>query len=300
MPTVLRIIVYPVFGLVCLILFSVILFPFDSLKGRVAREIEQGLGGGYAITIGGLAPAPIAGMVLKDVQLRPRGAPDAPPVKLDKAKLKFALFSLLTGSIEVDFDLRPPTGRAQGSFSRKRGGMALSLKMSQFDLALAAFLAQKAGIPLSGKVGGEASIEIHSDDPLRNSGKISLQIPELVLGETSLGFLKLPALRLAQADQPGSGLEVQINRGNIEVQTLRLTGADVGLEASGKVYGARRADNFRFNLKGVLRISDEIIAKVPILSTIEKQKQPDGTYPFTVTGRIMKPSIRIGDFKLPI
>ena len=102
--------------------------------------------------------------------------------------------------------------------------------------------------------------------------------------------------------QPGgnSKVDVQVNRGNFQVRTFQLAGGDLEFETNGKIYGARRADNYRFNLKGSFKVAPELAQKLQILSLVEKQKAADGSYPFTITGRVSKPSIRIGEFKLPI
>ena len=68
MPKFLKIILYPIIFAVSLLLFSVVLFPFDSLKNRVATEIEGAMGGGYQVTIGKLSPSLPSGAVLKSVE----------------------------------------------------------------------------------------------------------------------------------------------------------------------------------------------------------------------------------------
>lgn len=302
MPTALRIIVYPVFALFCVLVFSIFLFPFDSVKNRISAELENVLGGDYTITIKDLSPAFLSGVVLKDVEIRPRGLPEAPPVKLSRAKLKFAIFPLLSGATEVDFDLRAGRGKAVGAFSWKRGGMELELKMDRYDLAVTQILSQKAGVPISGVMSGTVDLEIYPQDPLRNAGQIVLNISEMKIGALHLGggMVETPPIQLTPAGAPPSKIEVVVNRGNFEVKTVQFTGGDLDLQANGKIYGARQVDNYRFNLKGSIKISKELADKIPFLLALEKQKTPEGIFPFTITGRISKPSIRIGEFKVPI
>lgn len=302
MPTILKIIVYPLFAAFCVVLFSVLLFPFDSVRNRLVLEIERKLGGEYAISIGSLSPASLSGAVLKDVEIRPRGVPKALPVKLSKVKLDFGLFALLSGNWEVDYDLRAGKGRAEGSFSWKKGGIDLDLKMKGFDIGVAGFLAQKAGIAVNGVMNGTVVMEIYPEDPLRNTGKISLEMPDLQVGEINLGggALMVPTIRLAQEGGPASRIDIQISRGNLEVQQVQFAGGDLDLSATGKVYGARKAENYRFNLQGTFKVSQALADKIPLLMVVEKQKSPDGSYPLTITGRLSNPSIRVGEFKVPI
>ncbi len=297
----LKILLYPAVFVVSLVLFSVLLFPFDSVKNRAAAEIENAMGGGYQVTIGNLSPSLPNGAVLKNVEIKPRGGVPAAPLKLTEAKVKFALLALLSGGVEVDFDLKPPQGRATGAFIRKGGGIEIDAKLDRFDLGLIAFLTQKAGISISGMVSGNVNLEMYPQDPLRNTGAAVLQVLDLGLGEISLaeGAFKVPPMKLAQAGG-NSKIDIQVSRGNFEVKALQLVGGDLDLNTDGKIYGARRADNYRFNLKGSFKPTADFAQKFQILSLVEKQKAADGSYPFTITGRISKPSIRIGEFKLPI
>lgn len=301
MPKILKILLYPLIFFVATLAFVVVLFPYDSVKMRVAREIEKAMGGAYQISIGTLSPDFPSGALLKDVEMKSRGGEASRSLKLNSANLKFALLPLLSGTMEVDFDLRPPQGRASGSYAFKKGGIFLNLKADRFDLGLVSFLTKDAGIPVGGQVSGDVALELYTQDPLKNTGKINLQVLELALGEISLGdgTFKVPAMKLA-ATGAGSRVDAAINRGNFEVKALTLTGGDLVLDTNGKIYGARKADNYRFNLKGTFKVSQEFADKIQILALVDKQKQADGTYPFTITGRVMKPNIRIGDFKLPL
>lgn len=302
MPTALKAILYPIFAIFCLAVFSFLLFPFDSIKTRLAREVENSLGGNYGISIGHLSPSLLGGGVLEDVEIRPRGSDSVQPLKISKARIKVAVFSLFSGTVDVDFDLKAGQGRSKGAFVWKKSGMNLNMTLEKFDLALAGFMAQKAGIPLSGLVNGAVQMDLYREDPLRNTGKITLDIPDLRMGEIKLGegAFNIPPLQLAKAGGSPSKIDILIDKGNIEVRKISFFGGDLELEADGKVYGARKADNYRFNLKGSFRVVPELTDKITFLGLVEKQKTAEGTYPFTITGRINKPSIRIGDFKLPI
>jgi type II secretion system protein N len=299
----LKILLYPVVFVVALLFFSVLLFPFDSVKNRCAAEIENAMGGDYQVSIGTLSPSFPSGAVLKNVEIRPKGDAAAAPIKLSEAKIKVAVMPLLSGAVEVDFDIKPPQGRASGSYAAKKGSTEVSAHLDRFDLGLISFLTKKSGLAISGLVSGDINFEIYPDDPLRNTGKALLQVQSLELGEISLasGFVQIPALKLAQ---PGadSKIDISINRGNVEVKSFQFLGGDLNLDTNGKVYGARRADNYRFNLKGSLKPTAEMEPKLTVLSLpdIKKQRTPEGIYPFTITGRLTKPSVRIGDFKLPI
>ncbi|MBI3541584.1 MAG: type II secretion system protein GspN [Deltaproteobacteria bacterium] len=303
MPTVLRIIIYPIFAVFCLMFFSIFLFPFDGLKNRLAHEVENELGGNYSVSIGSLSPFPMTSVILKNVEIRSRGSleNDEASIKLPKVRLSFALFPILSGGLDLDFDIRTVQGKAIGNYFRKKVGFGLSAKMDKFDLGTVGLFIKQWGVPLSGQANGTIHLEIYQADPLRNVGTVSLTLPELKLGAIPLGSgLSLPPMNLAQSGVIPSKIDVQINHGNVELKGIDIAGGDVELHSDGKVYGARMMENYRFNLKGTFKVLPETANQIPILGIIEKQKGADGFYPFTVTGRLSKPSIRIGDFKVPI
>ena len=174
--------------------------------------------------------------------------------------------------------------------------------MERFGLAPAEFLTRKIGLPISGTVNGQVKMEIYPQDPLRNQGDISLNVLDLKIGEAVFGggAVQLPLIQMAQEGGVPSKIDVLVDKGNVEVKSINFTGGDLELQVDGKIYGARQMENYRFNLKGNFKPSQQLAEKIPLLVTVEKQKAPDGTYPLTITGRLSGPSIRVGEFKLPI
>ena len=303
-PTPLRFILYPLFAAVCLFLFSVVLFHFDSVKHRFGTEVEKYLDGKFSVTIGNLSASLPNGVVLKSVEIRRRGDLEAQAIHIPKAKLKIALFSLLSGGREVGFDINTDKGRAHGFYALHKGGMALDISMTQFDLTLAEILAQQTDLPISGIMNGTVKIDIYPQDPLRNAGNVSLTLLDLKLAQMTFGgALQIPAIQLVQSGgespQP-SKIDISIEKGNIDIKAIQFQGGDLDLQADGKIYGARQIGNYRFNMKGNVKVSPQLAEKFPLLIAVEKQKAADGTYPLTVTGRFSNPSIRVGDFKIPI
>ncbi|GEM_PF-2282790 len=305
MPTPLKIIIYPVFAGFCFLVFSIIFFPFESIKTRISHELELALGGGYSISVGDLSPALLSGVVLKNVALQPRGFPEASPIKFSRAKLKFPLIPLLAGSTKIDFDLKAERGQAQGAYTSKKTGFVLDLKMDHCDVSLVGgLLMQKPVVPAEGLVNGTVQLDIAFDDPLRNSGLIALESSDVKLKEMSLGggALQLPIIQLAKSGGALSKINVTISRGNFEIKEFTFSGGDLDFQSEGKVYGAKSLDNYRFNIKGTMKPTADLAGKIPFLTLpiLDKQKSPDGSYPFTITGRVSVPSIRIGDFKIPL
>lgn len=292
MPLQLRLILYPLFACFCLVVFSFVLFPFDSLKNRIQGEIEQGLGSGVRVTIGKVAPALFTGVVLKNVKIQPKD--QAGEVSLERARIKFRLLPLLWGSHSLHCSIRAGQGILEGSLAWGGDETKLDFKLERVDPSLSR-VAFPIGLPLQGQMNGHVVLELSASDPLKNSGKVELDIPDLRLEEGTASGFPFPALVLAKEGKEKSRIEIAVERGNWEVRSLKLTGGDLEVQADGKVYAARRLENYRLSLRGDF----QTLQKLPFLSLVEDQKA-NGKFPFTITGRLAKPSIRIGNFKVPI
>ncbi|QQR80928.1 MAG: type II secretion system protein GspN [Deltaproteobacteria bacterium] len=302
MPLAIRIIVYPAFLIITFFIFVLALFPFDSIRLRTASELENALGGAYEIKIDSMSPSLLTGVWLKGVSMTPRKVADAIPYKIKKAKIKVALSPLLSGLFEIDFDVIAEKGTAKGEFSWKKGFYNIKIKTDKLDLGLFSALLSQSGMSFSGMINGNVSLAINEEDPLSNQGSIHLQFPELVLGEmaTTDGSFKIPALKLAQLTGSPATVDTEITKGNIDLSGLKFSGGDLEIAMDGKIYGAKKWDNYRFNLKGAFKVVKEVADQVPVLALVDKQKQSDGQFPLTLTGRVVCPNIRVGEFKIPL
>ena len=297
LPTPIRVALYPVFALFCLALFLFVLFPFESLKSRVAAELEQGLGGQYTVSIAKVGPAPLTGVSLKNVKIQPRKP--GPEIELDRMRLKVSLLPLLWGSREIDLRVKKGKGVLSGRLLLKSEETRLDLEFDELDLSLGR-LALPAGIPVAGRAHGRIELQMFPADPLRNSGRVDCEIEELRIeeGGNLMGF-PMPGVTLAGAGKSPSRVEIDVVRGNWEVRKIDLMGGEIEFAATGKVYAARKAENYRMNLKGSFQASPAAEEKLPFFPLIQNQKT-EGKYPFFITGRLSRPSIRIGEFKVPI
>ncbi len=300
MPTALRIIIYPIFALLSFIVFFVMLFPFESIKGRIETEVERGLGGQYEVKIKELAMAPLTGVAIDNVVVSEKRGKREPVFTLDKATVHVDILPLIWGALKVGYDLRSTGGRIYGRLERSGDQMKVEATLKDLNLAAVPLLKTKWGVGLSSDVDGTVDLELYPRAPLRNNGTIQLKIPKLKVGESNImNMMTLPPMDLAAA-KGQSQVDIIMNRGSIEIRSFDLKGGDLTLALGGKVYLAQRVSNFRFNIRGKLGFNDKVMKAIPLLMVVEKQKGPDGLYPLTVTGQIRKPNIRVGDFRIPI
>lgn len=300
MPVALRIVVYPLFAIVTFLIFVVMLFPFESVKTRIEMEAERGLGGEYDVLIQELSMAPLSGVSMEKVTVRKRGTEEDPMLKLDTVELHFEILPLLWGSLRVSFDLDIGKSALVGRIARAGSELQVKVDLDKLNIADFPILKQLYGVDLSSDIDGDIDMEIYPTTPLKNNGSVILNIKSLKLGESNImDVFPMPAITLAAA-KGKSNVDMVMNRGNIEIREMDLRGGDLDLDLGGKVFLAQRVSNFRFNLKGKLGFSDRLADELPALAIISQQQGEDGLYPISITGRLNKPSIKVGDFKLPL
>ncbi len=187
----------------------------------------------------------------------------------------------------------------EGSLVLKGEETDLDFNLKGVDLSWGRLL-MGSPLPIAGRLEGKLNLELFATDPLRNQGSIELKILEMSLqeGGTAGGF-PLPALVLAKEGKEISRLQIAVERGNWEIRSFKLIGGDLEVEGDGKIYAARQFQNYRLSLRGHFQPPVGQEQKLPILTLVETEKV-DGKYPFSVTGKLAKPAIRIGNFKVPI
>src|SRR3989338_7506742 len=107
MNTVLKIILYPIFGLIAFVTFFLLFFPYGSLKDKITAEINKGLGGQYEIMIGDFYTTPLSKLHFKDVTIKSKGLGGAVElIGFDKIDAELALLPLVTGDFQVKFSAK--------------------------------------------------------------------------------------------------------------------------------------------------------------------------------------------------
>ena len=311
MPSPKRIILYLATGFSSLFIFIVILFPYDSIRTRLVQEIERGFGGDYIVTIERLRLNSISGVSLRNIIVRDR-VESVELLRIPKAAIELQLLPLLWGTLKgaVHVNLGKgdsPKGELKGSLAVRADSYRLRFNIKDLNIGDVPFLREKYRLNLSSQIRGEGDLELFTREPIRNSGHVTLTLKELSVAESEIQFgegetavpFKLPNLKLAQADK-ASLLSVRLEKGKLEVDDFKLVGGDLEIDLTGKVYLARNAGNSRLSLQGHFGLSKDAAEALPVLFLIEKEKGADGKYPLSVSGRMAKPSVRVGMTALPL
>ncbi len=156
-----------------------------------------------------------------------------------------------------------------------------------------------------GMINGVYKLDTFKKDPSKNLGKINLTLANFSLDPIKFRMdpnspeseMTIPQIKLSGAKN--SKLVAEFHRSDIDLKELTFNGADVDLNLKGTINTMPRMDDYRIDMSGNFKIKPELAQNIPILALFEQQKQPDGTYPITLNGKLIKPGISVGAFRLP-
>jgi len=303
MPRILKFIAYLVLFVFSFILFLYWMFPYEMLKDRVASAIERPFGGTVEVSIGKMEPYYFTGFIITNLKLIDRSQEEPKPlVEIQRVRARASLFSLLLGNPSFTFLIRSQKGEIAGSARQIEEGFDLDVDVDGFDVGAIKWLESRFGIKLTGEVGGSVVLKVDRTRPARTTGKIDLSLDDfkIVSSQITLMGSNIPLPDLVITKGRGSRIKLVIDKGTVSVDEFRLAEGDFSFDLKGKVFLSTVLANYRLNLNGSFRVSDKLNEAVPILFMVEKQKQQDGSYPLSITGRVSEPSIKIGTFTVPL
>ncbi len=334
----LRMILYVGAGIFFFFFWLVWLFPSDALKSRILTEIENQTQGRYKFDVGSLDVSLFGSITFKNLKVS-EGIGDSERILLKTPKLKLSFSPFALGSMakkpDIDFYLQGSKGKMDGNYHQDGDDFQLTANFKQFPIADLGILSAKAKMNLSGTLDGDIDLKLNRSDPNKNSGNIDLNILNLSVDSSEIPLpsafegavdeaikgqgaggdnpIKValnrgpagPVLDVEGVKLSGSkdsGIKAEVKKDNLEISSLTLKNGDLDLNLNGRInlVGAKAGD-YRLAMQGGFSATENLRkALVFIFFVFEDQKNPQGQYPLNLTGRLGKPSIRIGTFNLPI
>lgn len=306
MPKPLKIFLYLGLFFFCLGLFTYWTLPMDAFKSRLIMAAEKGLGPSYKIDIDKMSAYRLSGVYLKGVTLsQERDGKTVPLWKADKIYARAGLFSLLFRRPRVSFDIRSEGGRLTGEFYPVEDRYRLRGKMQDINLGEFPIVRLQTGLKVESEIDGEFDLDYYVKQPIRSEGKVNVSFDTLkiVKGELSLGemgSIPLPDLFLADS---GSGFDLNIGKGSVEVEKGILKGNDLDIDLKGRIFLAPTFDRYRMNLRGSFEFSPNVWGllepNLPEPWMVKLKEQKTGNqYPISVSGQVGAPQIYSGAFKI--
>lgn len=302
MPKILKYIGYLIVFVFFFFIFLYWMFPYNILKDRVAAAIEEPLGRKVEVSIGDIEPYYFTGVSISKLKLiSHKDGRNIPILELDKVRARASLFSLLFGNPNITFYIRAKKGEIEGRSKQIEEGFDIDVDFDDFEIGTIKWLQAELGLNLTGKLNGNVDLKIDRMRPTRSKGKIDVDFEsfKLVASNLVVGGTAIPLPTIVFSKSKGSGIKLEIDKGSATLKELKFTEGDLQLNLKGKVFLSTTLSNYRLNLRGSFRISEALKEAIPFLFMAESQKQKDGSYPLAITGRISRPTVKVGTFTLP-
>jgi type II secretion system protein N len=303
MPRLFKYVSYLVLFAVLYAFFLYWVFPYDTLKERILGDVERQLGGGLQVSAKSLEPHWFSGVDIEGLEVE--GPGERGMVKLvnfKRVRARAALVPLIFGSVRVKFQL--DIGKGEISGSAKVGEEMIAIKVDVDDLNLSdfAFIQERTGLKIVSQIDGKADLQVNRQQAVRSTGNVGITFQNLRLAgsQLKLGELALEVPDLLIAKGKDSRIKMSLGKGTATFENFDLKGGDLGLEMKGKIFLSSRMANYRLNLRGQFSVSEKLNEAFPFLFIVDSQKKEDGSYPLTITGRVSRPSIKIGTFTVPL
>lgn len=304
----------PAFYFVALFFFVRLTFPYDTLKARILTEynlsqtekrleIEE-------LSGSGLFGIEAEGVRLSEVTTELVDGKPATPVSLylDSVSVGASLLSYIFGTLSVAFDAELGGGELNGTFLQGTEESRLTLHGSTIDISGLTMLSAGVGLPMGGELSGEVELFLPEGQMSKAEGKFDLSILGLAVGDGKAkvrGTIALPKLNAGNLTLKAEAVE-----GRLEISEFSTDGPDFKMDAEGKLRLREPFDksttniDVRFSFKEAYTTKSDMTkslfgapdSKIPGLfdmdPSVRAAKQEDGSYGWTVSGLLSKPSFR--------
>lgn len=300
---------FPAFYLFCFVVFASWTFPFDKVKERIVVQFNAQQARSTApqiLSIDELDSSFLTGIKATGVRLTsPNPEPGKPPIelKIDEARARISLLSLLAGKRYVTYTLSLADGTVTGSFEENGKDRAIDVNFDGVDIGRVEPVTAQLGVPIEGRLGGSLKLQLPEGKASKGNGSVNLELKDVAIGDGKAkikGLLALPKLSLGTVALAGEAKD-----GVLKVSKLSASGKDVDLTADGRIQMRENAPDsglelaFKFKIGDAYRKKNEQTkmifgepgSKIPPLFDSVTQMKPgaDGFYAFNVRGTLGSP-----------
>jgi type II secretion system protein N len=298
---------YPLFYVVCLMLFASLTFPYRRLKEHVTASFNAAQGSStpaQELQIDDMSGYWLSGIRMSGVTLLTAPAePGKPPARLqiDEATVRYSLMPLLIGSSDVNFDVDAFDGEANGSFEVSGKDQTIDVTLDSMDVAKVEPLVSMLGVPLAGKLSGRIHLSMPEGKASKGVGSISLEIKGAAVGD---GKAKIKnALALPRVDVGTLTFAAEAKDGVLKVTKFVAGGSDLELQGEGRITMRELATDSLSDLQVRFRINDAYRNKSEVTKSlfgapgsnvpplfelvdpkIKQSKRTDGFYAWSIRG----------------
>ncbi len=311
---------YPVFYLVCLVIFLSWTFPYEKLRDRIVTQFnaqQRTSSHPQELQIDELDSSFLTGVKAKGVRIisPPTEAGKAPSViSIDEARARISLLSLLVGNKDVSFRVDAFDGTIKGNFADTGKSREIEVNFDEVDVGRVDAITANVGFPLDGKLTGQIKLNLPEGKASKGNGTIALEIKEMNAGnqkeltiKTPMGPFTLPRLKVGNFTINGEAKD-----GVLKITKVSASGGDVDVSGDGKVQMREVASdahldvNLKFKINDAYRNKNDKTkllfgtpggkdkAMLEMDPKMSRAKTSDGFYTLRVGGTLAKPDVQPG------
>ena len=290
---IVKIIVYPLFFLACLVFFVIQGFPVGVIQGRIEREAQRRLG--LKMTFGSMDILFPNGLEATDVRLMKEGEEGKPglAILLTRASARISLLGLLAGDKDISFAAELLSGKIEGDLSLGDEVQKIDAEIHSVDLGRLPIWPDVLGLPLAGKVTGRLEMNVTPKDIKTTRGNIELELEKGSLGVGKIRGLTTPPISLGKTQA-----RLEIVKGKVDIKSFSVRSDDIEASLEGYFLLQKKLANLSARCKLRFKPSDDFLDRNPKfrdlinLSGMNKARGQDGFYGYTLYGRLDNPQFR--------
>lgn len=206
---------YIIYGVLCVLLFSYLLFPYYALKPKFEDALSRVTD--MDVSINAIKPALPIGWTMIGLNISDEHA-------MDSLTLKPKILPLFIGKFAMGIKMTEGKGLLKGRFATtffKIGNRVdVDLYMKKFELSVIRHFSKKLD-ELSGTVNGEVDVTYIKDQPERSNGEINLLVDN---GQIPLN---IPSFPIAAIPFSKFDLKAKMDNGLLKISKADLSGNDV-------------------------------------------------------------------------
>jgi len=304
-------VLYPIFYFVMLLVFAVMVFPYEKLKERIVASFnaqQRSTNGHQELAIDEMGGHWLSGVKMKGVRLLSASSdPTKPPteIKIEEATARVSILGLLIGNQDTTFRVEAFGGTIKGEHDLRGKDRRVELELVDVDIGQIQPLTDLLGLPMEGRMSGTISLLMPEGKASKGSGGVTLDIKDVAVGDGKAklkGALALP--RLAVGDLK---LVAEAKDGVLKVTKLGATGKDLELIGEGRIGMRELATDSLLDIQVRFKINDGYRTKSDIAKSlfgapgsnvpplfeldpkVKQSKRPDGFYGWTIRGPLGRP-----------
>jgi type II secretion system protein N len=266
--------------------FIFLTFPFEHVKDQLLPQISKYLP--FSLDIKEIRATPLLGLKASDVDLysskEDQPQKDSQPiVTIQKMKVRPSLLSFLFGKQALYLHGWLYGGEIQGKVAKRGSSINLVIEWKNIVLGKYEYAIEK--MKVGGTFSGDVALLIQNRNPAQSEGSMQFAISEGSIKNFQMYSFSIPDLQ----DVTGTG-RIKVGNRKATLEEFSFGSNEISVSFTGDVDLSPSLLQSRMNLKGSVNLSGKSASQYePFLQGILRNKNKDGSYPFSLRGTFTQP-----------